>query len=114
MAGSPAESFSPSHGIEMRQLAQVLAGVLERRKVGHRLARRARTAAAGRGRAAGRRALPWETTTSSVAVPVGLCRRTAVLRPPIGGLVLGALHHRATVHLDQLVDQAGGRGARSR
>ncbi len=26
---------------------------------------------------------PWETTTSSTAVPVGLCRLTAVLRPPV-------------------------------
>ena len=54
---------------------------------------------------------PWDTTTSSVAVPVGLCRRTAVLRPPTVALCSRALHHRPAVDLDQLVDQAGGRRA---
>ena len=54
---------------------------------------------------------PRETSTSSVAVPVARCRRTRGLAAAVGGLVLRPLRHRPAVHLDQLVDHAGGRRA---
>ena len=56
---------------------------LQRRQVGDRARRRASAAPAARGRAGRPRAAsPPRCTTSSIAVPVGLCRRTADLRPP--------------------------------
>ncbi len=108
IAGSPAESFSPSHGIEIRHCRVCSRDSISvgRSDTGSPLRRNGRCRSRSYGSAGGR---PWEVTTSSVAVPVGLCRRIAVLRPPIGGLVLGPLHHRATVHFDQLVDQSRGR-----
>ena len=46
-------------------------------------------------------------------VPDGLASRSACLRPPWDSLWLLRFSHRYAVHLDQLVDHAGGRRARA-
>src|SRR5262249_55207768 len=81
IAGSPWDSFRPSHGIEIRQFLRCSGASWSGGRSGagsppRTYARcRARSCAFGSG-------VPCGTMTSSTAVPVGLCRRTAVLRPP--------------------------------
>src|SRR5690606_34104952 len=85
IAGSPAESFNPSQGTatnpsrsNSREAARS-----GRSGTGSPRIRYGRCSIRSCGAGSGR---PRDTTTSSVAVPVGLCRRTAVLRPPIVAL----------------------------
>src|SRR5687767_437162 len=80
IAGSPAESLSPSHGIEIRHWRR---WARDSASVGRSAASPATRYGRWRRRSPSwRSAAPWDTTISSVAVPVGLWRRTAVLRPP--------------------------------
>src|SRR5690606_32272299 len=85
IAGSPAESFSPSQGTATspERSSSRAAARSGRSGTGSPRIRNGRCSNRSCGAGGG---VPRDTTTSSVAVPVGLWRRTAVLRPPIVAL----------------------------
>ena len=110
----PADSFSPSHGTDRSAPAQPCSRAAP--SVGRVARRPACRRAPAAPAAAGRAAPSSGAARGRPAPPRSPCRSPgagarAVFRPPLGGLVLRPLRHRPPVHLDQLVDHAGGRRA---
>ena len=113
MAGSPFESFSPSHGsvtVAARRCSRAASSVgspsAARPGADERDLQQPLAVACSSGTSPA-------YTSSSSAVPLGLCAAHRGLAAALGGLVLRALGDRTPVHLDELVDQPGGRGAGS-